>query len=48
MGVLLARRQIMSFNISGLIVVQIKLKNKLIEVNETAKYDVGFAQKVND
>jgi hypothetical protein len=48
MGVLLARRQFMSWKISGLIVVQFKiagLHNELIEVNETAKCDVGFARK---
>ena len=37
MGVLLARRQIMSSNVSGLIVVQIKLNVELIELNEQAK-----------
>lgn len=50
MGVLLARRQTTSFNTSGLIVRtnQIKIAgfiNELIEVNETAKSDVGFAKK---
>lgn len=47
MGVLLARRQIMSFNVSGLIVVQIKLNNESIEVNETAKWR-GFCKNGNE